>query len=441
MSHPNSVVSCGKIFDSTSHSLGGGGSVRDIENASTIYSSLTERTESSTLPQDKLYENLVGMFKQTKDINVLRKQKLEIKDFFDKKIANWRERKSQLMEEDKDHPIISRIETRIKKSEKLAKHWTEEIRTLIFQVTSEELDAESQAPDLDKTIIIDPAVVDARITRTESWVTTTSIHSEASASNLEISVTQETAESSQNALLKSVKPTKISDALHSSQNTVPKSIEPIRTGEAPQASLIQTMNEFLKKPVKDFKELKRRSQPLKLLAKQYTDRVKYLEDKEREHCQKFLQLNKELDATQESNRIKMAELNDRYERIAKQMESQPMIQNLIHDNNKLREELRTTQEVLQKKESDLIARNRENDDKVRELAEMSEKLFRAEKETNEEFGKNCKLENDIKELMLKLKCATVDPEIQREITETKDCLLHAYKEKEKMGGEVIKIER
>ena len=102
---------------------------------------MNNKSGPSVLDSLKPYfdENLVGRYKETKDIKILEKQLLEIKEFFEKKIANWRERKVQLLEFDKDHPTISRIDTRIKKYEKLAKHWSEEIKSLIIKVTKEEL--------------------------------------------------------------------------------------------------------------------------------------------------------------------------------------------------------------------------------------------------------------------------------------------------------------
>ena len=193
-------------------SRGGGEPVRDFDRMSTAYSVLSYRTESTTLPQDKFYHNLVGIFKECVDRDLLEKQIVEVKGIWNRKIEKWESCKQQLTRLNPTDPLIKTVERRINKGRNLCESWTGELFDILRGVMCKEIgdgdeeeeeeeEEEDRFHDSHEFITIDDDneydlnVESAdRHRQTEDWVRNPANSPEES--DLIIPLTQETAECS-----------------------------------------------------------------------------------------------------------------------------------------------------------------------------------------------------------------------------------------------------
>ena len=116
-------------------SLKGGGK----SAMSSKMSTLSYHTQSTTLPQDQLYQQMVAPFVESTDFELLTKRIEDINDYFDRKITKQRAASgayAKLDGQESQRVLLSN--RRIAKYQRLKESWTSELRQIIDRVADED---------------------------------------------------------------------------------------------------------------------------------------------------------------------------------------------------------------------------------------------------------------------------------------------------------------
>ena len=444
----------GPAFQTVALSEEGGDTLRDFDIQSIAYSTLSERSQSTTLPQSQFYENLVGNFKESKDRRLLEKQINIIKETWALKIEKWEESKQQLMRTqttiDPLDPLILKIEKRILKGRHLCKIWTEEISNILKAVISEEFESEAEG-DLFKSVpIIDiedgeevnkEKLKSADIFRqTQEWVQSTPISSENP--NTIISISEETAEFSTPVSV----PTKSGPAQNfkesaEPQTTVPKVIEDVPPKPEETQSLIEALDELLDKPVKTFRQVKEKVGPLRDIAVKTQTELNFFRKNYEKNQVDLLKLKEKTDGYKK-NDVKLKKdreiLKERVQELESLLNKEPKNSEqtgnplLISEIHKLQIQIKESQDLIMKLEAEVLTKSQEKDVADSKLKEKEEELRETQKGFNRQELEIIRTRKEAEGLQMKLNYATNDPEINRQ-------LIQSFKDKEELGKELIMI--